>query len=74
MNINVGVVGAGTMGTALAQRVSENVEQVILHVRKQDLCDDINNDRHNSQYYPNLKLNENIIATLDISDLKKCTQ
>lgn len=73
MNINVGVVGAGTMGTALAQRVSENVEQVILHVRKQDLCDDINNDRHNSQYYPNLKLNENIIATLDISDLKKCS-
>ena len=29
MNINVGVVGAGTMGTALTQRISENVEHSV---------------------------------------------
>ena len=71
MTLNVGVIGAGSLGTAISQRISENVD-VLLHVRKQELCDDINNKGYNTQYYPNQKLNENIKATTDLNDLKKC--
>lgn len=72
MTINVGVIGPGALGTALAQTISENVSLLLLHVRKQNLCDDINNTGYNTHYYPNQKLNENIKATTDLEDLKDC--
>ena len=73
MTLNVGVIGAGSLGTAISQIISENVDTLFLHVRKQELCDDINNKGYNTQYYPNQKLNDNIKATTDINDLKKCS-
>ena len=54
--MKVGVIGAGSLGTALSQTISENVDQLLLHVRKQELCDDINNMGYNTHYYPNRKL------------------
>ncbi|WP_458454251.1 NAD(P)H-dependent glycerol-3-phosphate dehydrogenase [Methanobrevibacter sp.] len=72
MTMNVGVIGAGSLGTAISQIMSENVDEVLLHVRKQELCDDINTKGYNTQYYPNQKLKENIKATLELNDLKKC--
>lgn len=72
MTLKVGVIGAGSLGTALSQTISENVDQLLLHVRKQDLCDDINNTGYNTHYYPNHKLHENIKATTDLNDLKDC--
>ena len=72
MTLNVGVIGAGSLGTAISQTISENVDQLLLHVRKQDLCDDINNTGDNTHYYPNNKLNDNIKATTDLNDLKNC--
>ena len=53
--------------------MSENVDELLLHVRKQELCDDINNTGYNTHYYPNNKLTENIKATTDLADLKKCS-
>ena len=58
MALNVGVIGAGALGTAIAQTMSENVDELLLHVRKQELCDDINNTGYNTQYYPNNKLKD----------------
>ena len=72
MTLNVGVIGAGSLGTAISQTISENVDQVLLHVRKEDLCDDINNTGYNTHYYPSQKLNENIKATTNLDDLKQC--
>lgn len=72
MTLNVGVIGAGSLGTAISQTISENVDQVLLHVRKSDLCDDINNTGYNSHYYPNQKLASNIKATTDLNDLNEC--
>ena len=60
MTLKVGVIGAGSLGTALSQTISENVDQIVLHARKQELCDDINNTGYNTYYYPNYKLNDNI--------------
>ena len=68
----VGVIGAGALGTAISQIISENVDELILHVRNEKLCEDINNEGYNTQYYPNQKLNSNIKATTNLNDLKKC--
>lgn len=72
MNITVGVIGAGALGTAISQNISGNVAEIILLLRNKELCDEINNCRYNSQYYPNYKLKENIKATLEVGDLSKC--
>ena len=72
MTSKVGVIGAGALGTAISQTISENVNQILLHARKQDLCDDINNTGYNTHYYPNQKLNDNIKATTNLDDLSDC--
>ena len=66
MNMTVGVIGAGALGTAISQHVSENVSELLLLLRNEQLCDEINNSGYNSQYYPNFKLNDNIKATVNI--------
>ena len=68
----VGVIGGGSLGTALAQILSQNVEEVCLHLRREELADTINKTGFNNEYYPNTKLNENIMATVDFNDLKDC--
>ncbi|SEL21839.1 glycerol 3-phosphate dehydrogenase (NAD(P)+) [Methanobrevibacter gottschalkii] len=72
MNMAVGVIGAGALGTAISQNISENVDELILLLRNKELCDEINNCGYNSQYYPNYKLSDNIKATVDVNDLSKC--
>ena len=70
--MKVGVIGAGSLGTALAQIIAQNVDEVLLMLRKEHLADSINNNHVNTEYYPNTKLMENIVATTDINDLKDC--
>ncbi|MDO5824432.1 NAD(P)H-dependent glycerol-3-phosphate dehydrogenase [Methanobrevibacter sp.] len=72
MDLKVGVIGAGALGTAISQQISKNVSQLILFLRNRDLCDDINNLGYNTQYYPNSRLNDNIRASVDIDDLSDC--
>lgn len=72
MDLNVGVIGAGALGTAISQQISENISELILLLRNKELCDDINNLGYNTQYYPNSKLNDNIKATIDINELSDC--
>ena len=72
MSLNVGVVGAGALGTAISQRISENVSELTLLLRSKNLCEDINSMHLNTQYYPNTVLNDNIKATVDINDLSDC--
>lgn len=68
MSVKVGVIGAGAMGTAVAQTVAPNAK-VLLYARRKEVCDDINHTRINSQYFPNVKLHENIYATSDLNEL-----
>lgn len=68
----VGVIGAGSLGTALAQTIAKNVDTVYLHLRREELANIINSTGYNSEYYPNTKLENNIIATCDYNDLKEC--
>ena len=72
MDLNVGVIGAGAFGSAISQQLSKNLDEVILLVRDEGQCRDINEKGYNSRYYPNVKLNDNVRATVDIEDLKDC--
>lgn len=69
---DVGVIGAGSLGTALAQIIAQNVDNVYLQVRRAELSDSINETGYNLEYYPNTRLEDNIIATTDFNDLKDC--
>lgn len=70
--MKVGIIGAGSLGTAIGQTVALNVDEVILLLRKEKLKTTINESHYNSEYYPNTRLRDNIVATLDINDLKDC--
>lgn len=70
MTLNIGVIGAGAMGTAISQSIAENVNNLFLYARRKEICDEINSDHYNSQYYPNLKLKENIKGINDFNELK----
>lgn len=68
----VGIIGAGSLGTALAQVVSQNVSVVYLLSRRIEQVNNINTTGYNSEYYPNVKLNDNIKATNNYEDLNGC--
>ena len=67
MSIKVGVIGAGAMGTAVAQTVAPNAS-VLLYARREEICETINKTHVNSQYFPNVQLHENIVAVNDFND------
>lgn len=67
---NIGVVGAGAMGTAISQTICDNTQKVSLYARREELVDSINTTRFNKDYFPNIRLKDNIIATNDLNDLK----
>lgn len=70
--MKVGIIGAGSLATAIAQTVALNVDEVILFLRREKLKTSINEKHCNSEYYPNTRLKDNIIATTDLNDLKDC--
>ncbi|MCY1669763.1 NAD(P)-dependent glycerol-3-phosphate dehydrogenase [Novosphingobium sp. SL115] len=67
MTVEVGVVGAGAWGTALAQMLASNGQDVLLWAREAELVDEINRDRRNSLFLPSAELNPAIRATADLS-------
>jgi len=69
----IGIIGAGSMATALAQSVSTRAGEVVLYGRKQEVVDSINGDRYNKNYFPGLLLNPNISARL-ISNVHSITE
>ena len=68
MKPKVGIISAGALGTALAQSISKNNDNILLWGRNPELINEINNEHTNSKYYPNFQLNENITG---INDLEK---
>lgn len=70
----VGVIGAGSMGTAVSQSISRRAGEVIIFGRRQEVVDSINRDNCNMSYFPGLRLNPNIRARLmnDRTDIAGC--
>lgn len=60
--MKVSIIGAGSYGTALAQLISNNSDQVFLYARDRSVIKKINTNSENTGYFPSLKLNSNIKA------------
>lgn len=69
---NMGVIGGGAWGTALAQTLASSGRNVKLWTYETDCAHSINTRNENTLYLPGVPLNPNISATDTIADLAKC--
>jgi glycerol-3-phosphate dehydrogenase (NAD(P)+) len=63
------VLGGGTWGTALAQHLALQGNNVCLWTRNIKICESINKDRCNVVYAPDFQLSDKIKATCSIAEL-----
>jgi len=66
---NIGVIGGGAWGTALAQTLAMAGRDVTLWAFEEDCVNAINDTRENTIFLPGVKLNQRIRATSDIARL-----
>lgn len=65
------VIGSGSWGTALAQVLQDNHQDVIIYGVNEKEVDDINVNHQNSKYFDNVTLNKELKATSDIHCVKE---
>ena len=69
---NISIIGAGAWGTALAEVISRQGNQVNLWAREDDVVKSINTLNENTLYLPNIKLSELIIAQNNLDNMINC--
>lgn len=74
MTKNITVVGAGSWGTALAQVLCDNKNNVMLYDLNQDVVNDINQNHQNSRFFADLKLPSSLVATTNLKEALKDAQ
>ncbi len=62
----IGVVGAGSWGTALADLIANKGFRLQLWAYEQEVVEQIQNDRENQFFLPGFKLSDNITASNDL--------
>ncbi len=67
----IGIIGAGAWGTALALSVVRAGHEVVLWVREPELAEDIRQRRENVRYLPGIPLPEAITPTNDLREAAK---
>lgn len=65
-NTRIGVVGAGSWGTALAKLLADKKYDLDLWVFEQEIREQIENERENKIFLPEIKLPENIVPSNDL--------
>eukprot|EP01039_Chlorochromonas_danica_P006766 gene6766-7476_t len=68
-NLNIGVIGAGAFGTALAEIAARNGNDVKILTRKKEVMDTINYKHFNPHYLSEFPLNEKIHACIEVDDI-----
>ncbi len=68
----IGVIGAGAWGTALAQMLAGADTPVMLWARESDLVGQINAERRNTPFLPDIDLSSHITATACLGDMAEC--
>ena len=68
----IGVVGAGAWGTALAQMLASDGREVLLWALEDGLADSINAAHRNELFLPSAELASTIRATGSLADMAKC--
>ena len=62
------VIGAGAWGTAIADLLARNSNQVFLSANRRDILDEINHKNTNHRFLPKIKLSRNIKAIGDFKN------
>ncbi len=66
--MRIGVIGAGSWGTTLADLLAGNGHQVQMWAYEREVVESINRDHVNTQYLADARLAESIVAQLDLGD------
>ncbi len=69
--MTIGVVGAGSWGTALAHLLSNKGHKVLLWAYEEEVAHSINSERQNPFYLPGITLSSRIQATTCLSEVVK---
>lgn len=68
----IGVIGAGAWGTALANTAARNGGEVVLWSFESDVAETINSGHENRKYLPGISLQKNIRAVTDLAEAAAC--
>ncbi len=71
-DVQVGVIGAGAWGTALAMLANRAGSAATLWTRNLQVIDSIRNDRENAQYLPDIFIDPAIGVTDDLLQMSRC--
>jgi len=68
----VGVLGAGSFGSALAVHAARCGRPVVVWARRADLVERMRRERHNPDYLPEIVLPPNLRPTAELAELAAC--
>ncbi|MBU6235757.1 MAG: NAD(P)-dependent glycerol-3-phosphate dehydrogenase [Alphaproteobacteria bacterium] len=68
MKSDIGIIGGGAWGTALAQVQASSGRNVFLWAREAAVVNAINNEGENIPFLPGVALHRNVMATLDLQE------
>jgi glycerol-3-phosphate dehydrogenase (NAD(P)+) len=66
MNAHIAVIGAGAWGTTIAKAIAEKGHDTLIWSHNAETTSEINQERRNSRYLPDVELPANLRATSDI--------
>lgn len=69
---NIGIVGAGAWGSALAISLAKTHKQVLIWAKEKEVVDSINNHGRNNLFLPDADMPANLKATNILSDIEQC--
>ena len=67
--MQIGILGSGSWGTALAQVLADNGNSVLVYGVVPSEINDINQNHKNTAFFGDTEINQSIKATLDMSEL-----